>query len=184
MNEIIKIGGKLAAICAIAAISLGVVNAITDPVIVAARAARLQNALEKLSGGLDIGEFSENKDSGSVTGYYPLSGNSGIEAYIVKVVGSGYGGDMNILTGISSKGEILSVVLMENAETPGLGKEAENASYMTKYIGTGNGSAIPSNKTQLSSADSDAVTGASITFMAIGKALNNAADFVLKMEGM
>jgi len=183
MKEIIKIGGKLAAICAIAAISLGVVNAVTDPVIVAARAARLQNALEKLSGGLDIGEFSENKDSDSIPGYYPLSGPSGIEAYIVKVVGSGYGGDMNILTGISLDGEILSVELMENAETPGLGKEAENASYMTKYIGTGNGSAIPTSKTQLSSTDSDAITGASITFMAIGKALNTAADFVLKMEG-
>ena len=182
MNEIIKIGGKLAAICAIAAISLGVVNAVTDPVIVAARAAKLQNALEKLSGGLDIGEFSENKDSDSVTGYYPLSGSSGIEAYIVKVVASGYGGDMNILTGISLNGEILSVVLMENAETPGLGKEAENPSYMKKYIGTGNGLPISSSKTQLSSEDSDAITGASITFMAIGKALNTAADFVLKME--
>lgn len=183
MKEVMKIGGKLAAICAIAAIALGIMNAITEPIILAARAERLRLALTKLSVGLEIGEFYENNDDGSIIGYYPLSGADGVEAYIINVIGDGYAGDMNILTGISLEGEVLSVVLMEHTETPGLGKEAENPSYMKKFIGTGKDSKIPSRKTELNSKDADAVSGVSITFIGIGKALNEASDFVNVMGG-
>ena len=184
MKEVIKTGGKLAAICAVAAISLGIVNAITEPIIIDARAARLKAALEKLSIGLDIGEFIEIENKNAITGYYPLSGEDSIDAYIIKVTGSGYAGDMNILTAISLEGEVLSAVLMEHSETPGLGKEAENASYMEMYIGTGKDSVIPSSKRHLNSKDADAVTGASITFIGIGKALNEASEFSGQIGGM
>ncbi len=184
MKEVMKIGGKLAAICAIAAIALGIVNAITEPIILAARAERLRLALTELSVGLAIGEFSEVEDDGSIKGYYPLTGNEGIEAYIINVIGAGYAGDMNLLTAISMDGEVLSVVLMEHTETPGLGKEAENPSYMLKFIGTGKDSIIPSSKSHLNSKDADSISGASITFIGIGKALNGASIFVKKMGGM
>ena len=184
MKEVMKIGGKLAAICAVAAITLGIVNAITEPIILAARAERLRLALSELSLGLKIGDFSEVEDDGSIKGYYPLSGSEGVDAYIINIIGSGYAGDMNLLTGISLEGEVLSVVLMEHTETPGLGKEAENPSYMLKFIGTGNSSIIPSSKTHLNSKDADSITGASITFIGIGKALNEASVFVKKMGGM
>jgi Na+-translocating ferredoxin:NAD+ oxidoreductase subunit G len=183
MKEVIKTGGKLAAICAIAAIALGIVNAITEPIILAARAERLRLALSKLSVGLEIGDFMEG-DEESVLGYYPLRGPDGIEAYIINVIGDGYGGDMNLLTGISIQGEILSAELMQHTETPGLGKEAENESYMQMYIGTGGDSVIPSRKSELDSEDADAITGASITFIGIGKAFNGAADFVSQIGGM
>jgi len=185
MKEVIKIGGKLAAICAIAAISLGIVNAITEPIILTARAEKLKLALSELSRGLEIGDFSEVDDETSaIKGYYPLTGTDGVEAYIINVIGSGYAGDLNLLTAISLEGEVLSVVLMEHNETPGLGKEAENPSYMEKYIGTGGDTSIPSSKTQLSSEDADSITGASITFIGIGKALNEAAVFVDRIGGV
>jgi electron transport complex protein RnfG len=184
MNEVIKVGGKLAAICAIAAIALGIANAVTEPIIIAARAARLKAALEELSLGLEIGELVEIDDDQSITGYYALTQTDSTTAYIIKVTGKGYAGDMNILTAISLDGEVLSAVLMENTETPGLGKEAENPSYMEMYIGTGKDSAIPFRKTQLSLKDADSVTGASITFIGIGKALNEAAAFVDQIGGM
>ncbi len=184
MKEVMKIGGKLAAICAVAAIALGIVNAITEPIILAARAERLRLALSELSVGLEIGDFSEVEDDGSVKGYYPLSGAKGIEAYIINVIGAGYAGDMNLLTAISLEGEVLSVVLMEHTETPGLGKEAENPSYMQKFIGTGKDSIIPSSKTHLNPKDADSITGASITFIGIGKALNEASVLVNKLGGM
>ncbi|MCK5154356.1 MAG: FMN-binding protein [Spirochaetales bacterium] len=183
MKEVMKVGGKLAAICAIAAIALGIVNAITEPIILAARAEKLRLALSELSVGLKIGDFSEAEDEGSVKGYYPLSGAEGVEAYIINVIGDGYAGDMNLLTAISLDGEVLSVVLMEHTETPGLGKEAENPSYMKKFLGTGKDSIIPSSKTHLNSRDADSISGASITFIGIGKALNEASVFVNIMGG-
>lgn len=184
MKEVMKIGGKLAAICAIAAISLGIVNAITEPIILTARVEKLKLALSDLSGGLEVGDFSEVEDQTStVKGYYPLTGTNGIEAYIVNVIGAGYAGDMNLLTAISLEGEVFSVVLMEHTETPGLGKEAENPSYMEKFVGTGKDSIIPSSKTHLNSKDADSITGASITFIGIGKALNEASVFVDQIGG-
>ena len=184
MKEVIKIGGKLAAICAVAAIALGIVNAVTEPIIIAARAARLKAALSELSVGLDIGEFVKVENQNAINGYYLLSGADSIDAHIITVTGAGYAGDMNILTAISLEGEVLSVVLMEHSETPGLGKEAENASYMEMYIGTGKDSVIPSSKRHLNSKDAYSVTGASITFIGIGKALNEASEFVGQMGGM
>ncbi|MCK5200459.1 MAG: FMN-binding protein [Spirochaetales bacterium] len=184
MKEVIRTGGKLAAICAVAAISLGIVNAITEPIIITARAARLKDALSELSVMLGIDGYIESQNQDSIRGYYPLSGVDGIDAYIIKVTGAGYAGDMDLLTAISFEGVVLSAVLMDHSETPGLGKEAENASYMEKYIGKGKDTVIPSNKSHLSPKDSDAVTGASITFIGIGKALNEASEFVVQMGGM
>ncbi len=184
MKEVVKVGGKLAAICAVAAIALGVVNAVTEPRIAAARAARLEEALSELSGGLNIGQYVESDNQNGINGYYPLSDEGNIDAYIVDVTGAGYAGDLGLLTTISLEGEVLAAALMENSETPGLGKEAENASYMKMYIGTGKDSVIPSSKSHLNPADADAITGASITFVGIGKALNEAADFVGQIGGM
>lgn len=184
MNEVIKVGGKLAAICAIAAIALGIANAITDPIIIATRAERLRIALEKLSVGFDIGELLVSEDENSITGYYPLSDSGNRVAYIIKVTGKGYADDMNILAAISLEGEILSSVLMENLETPGLGKNAEKPSYMRMFVGKGKDSVIPFRKTHLSTSDADSITGASITFTGIGKALNEASEFVLQIGGM
>jgi H+/Na+-translocating ferredoxin:NAD+ oxidoreductase subunit G len=184
MKEVMKTGGKLAAICAIAAIALGIVNAITEPIIIAARAERLRLALEQLSVGLEIGEYNEINDDSSIRAYYPLSGTDGVEAYIINIIGAGYAGDLNLLSAISLSGEVLSVVLMEHSETPGLGKEAENSSYMEMFIGTGKDSKIPSSKSQLKPDDADSITGASITFIGIGKALNEASGYVNQLGGM
>ena len=184
MKEVIRTGGKLAAICAIAAIALGIGNAITDPIIIATRAERLRIALEKLSIGFDIGELVESEDDSSITGYYPLNDSGTRVAYIIKVTGSGYADDMNILTAVSLEGEILSSVLMENLETPGLGKKAEKPSYMKMFVGKGKDSVIPFRKTQLTPSEADSITGASITFTGIGKALNEASEFARQIGGM
>ncbi len=183
MNDILKIGGKLAAICAVAAISLGLVNAITEPKIEVMKKQKLMKALEQVAVGMEIGDYVEKSDSAVIKGYYPLKNSSGSKGgYIFKLTGVGYGGDLNIIAGVSVKGKILSVVLMDNQETPGLGKEAENQEYMKKYIGTGEDKPVPVRKSQLSQEDADAITGASITFMGIGKALEAASEFA-KKEG-
>ena len=109
MNDIVKIGGKLAAICAVAAISLGLVNAITEPKIELMKRQKLLRALEKVAVGMNIGEYVEVSDSPVVKGYYPITDNGDhIGGYIFKLVGLGYGGDLNLIAGISNKGEILS----------------------------------------------------------------------------
>ena len=91
---------------------------------------------------------------------------------------------MNILANYSSDGEVTAVVLMENQETPGLGKKAEKPEYMDKFIGTGGGAGdVPVRKGQLPQGEADAITGATVTFIGIAKALHTGSAFVKENGG-
>lgn len=104
-----------------------------------------------------------------------------MKGYILTLRGDGYAGDMKILANYEKSGKLLACVLMDNQETPGLGKEAENIKYMDKYNGLGDDSSIPVKKSQLSADDADAVGGATITFVGIGKALDYGSSYVKKL---
>jgi hypothetical protein len=86
--------------------------------------------------------------------------------------------DMQILAGYRGDGEVFSAVLMQNAETPGLGKEAENPSYMEMFIGHGGEGDVPTSTSELESAEADAVSGATLTFLGIARALEAGSDYV------
>jgi electron transport complex protein RnfG len=108
-------------------------------------------------------------------------GTSGPPAtrYVVELLGSGYGGEMQLLAGIAADGEVFSAVLMQNAETPGLGKEAERPAYMEgKFIGRGDDEPIPATKSDLPPEEAEAVSGSTVTFMGIADALRAGSRFV------
>lgn len=178
MKQTIITGGKLAIICACAAIVLGFINAMTEPVIAQNKREELERALERVAGNQKIGERSRVEESGTVQGYYPVEG----DGYILELRGLGYAGDMQLLAGFRQSGEVFSVVLMENQETPGLGKKAEDPGYMEKFIGTGGDEPVPSRKDELPQDQADAISGATITFSGIASALAEGADFVQSME--
>jgi electron transport complex protein RnfG len=182
MKQTILVGSKLAIICAVAAIVLGFVNAVTAPKIKQIQEQRLQQALNAVSEGYTIGDIHQVEDNENIRTYYPLRKNDKLEGYIVKLVGMGYGGEMIVLGGYDTDGEVFSAKLMENSETPGLGKIAEKQSYMEKYIGTGSEQPVPTRKSQLPQNQAEAVTGATITFRAIGEALDKGASFVQSLE--
>jgi electron transport complex protein RnfG len=67
---------------------------------------------------------------------------------------------------------------MDNSETPGLGKKAENPAYMEKYLGTGaSDNPVPVRKSMLKPDEADAITGATITFLGVSKALAEGAVY-------
>jgi electron transport complex protein RnfG len=102
--------------------------------------------------------------------------------YTVVVTTSGYGGEMNLIVGFDKDYAIKNVKLLNNSETPGVGKNAEKPHYMDKFIGTNTKSKpIPTKKSMLSQTDSDAVTGATITYNGITSGLIKANN-LLKTE--
>jgi RnfABCDGE-type electron transport complex G subunit len=122
------------------------------------------------------------KISGPVIAYYPVEQNGQITGYALDILGSGYGGDMKIIAGYNTDGSIRKVKLLDNSETPGLGKKAEVEGYMEKFTGTGAEKPVPVIKNMLKDRNEiDAVTGATITFMAIADALRAGSDFVKKI---
>ena len=182
MKNIILIGVKLTIICMAASLSLGFVNVITSPKIEKNKVIALQEALAAVNKAGTPGEEVFVEGNQKVKSYYPVTlANGEISSYILKLVGEGYAGDLVLLANFEKSGKLLACVLMDNQETPGLGKEAENISYMAKYIGKGDDSSIPAKKTELSPEDADAIGGATITFAGIGNVLSYGADYVKKI---
>jgi Na+-translocating ferredoxin:NAD+ oxidoreductase subunit G len=179
MKQTMIIGGKLALICTVAAIALGLVNSVAEPRIELIKKQKLEQALETVSGGRRIGEVQDVEGNETVQEYYPLFDSEDRKiGYILRLIGLGYGGDMVILAGYRLSGEVVSAKLMENAETPGLGKKAEKQEYMETFIGTGADTPVPTQKDQLPQFRAEAITGATITFAGIGKALKAGTDFI------
>jgi len=182
MQKLVAIGTRLAIICTVAALVLALINAMTAPVIAQNRQEALEEALRQIVGDADVGERAPvpGDENEIVNAYYPVSADGDSAGrYVVELTGSGYGGDMQVLAGIDADGEIFSAVLMQNAETPGLGKEAENPGYMEgKFIGRGADQPVPTTKSDLPPEEAEAVSGSTITFMGIADALEAGSRFV------
>ena len=182
MKSIVSIGGKLALICAISATLLGFVNAATKGKIEENKKIELERALASVTSEGKAGEETSVADNKTVKGYYPVKNeDAAIIGYVLKLNGIGYGGDMGILANFSKEGEVKAVVLMDNQETPGLGKAAEKPEYMKKFIGSGGGSAVPVRKDQLPSSEADSISGATITFIGVAKALEYGSGFAKQL---
>ena len=186
--RLVLIGAKLAVICVVAAVVLGLTNAVTAPVIVENRARALAEGLAAVASGAQIpgatvGEGSPLEDAPSATAVYPITDADGsLAGAIFQLVGVGYGGDMQLLAGYYLTGEVFSVRMMENQETPGLGKKAEAPGYMDMYLGSGAGTPVPVSKTHLPRAQADAITGATITFIGVGRALADGSDLARQLD--
>jgi len=183
MKTIIITGSKLALICAVAAVALGFVNSVTAPKIEEIKQQKLEQALSTVVKEGKAGSETMVPDNKTVGSYYPINKDGKVIGYILRLVGTGYGGDMHILASFDTEGTVLAAVLMENEETPGLGKEAENIEYMEKYLGTGNEEPVPVSKKDLPAEQAEAVSGATITFSGIGKALAAGSEFVTNLGG-
>ncbi len=177
MKNFAVISIKLGLICAVAALFLGLVNSVTAPRIAFIKEQRLNEALEIVSMGYSVGSYIDETSSEVIDGRYPL-GENGSAGYLLRLNAKGYGGEMVLLASYSRTGEILSVKLMENLETPGLGKEAEKEEYMEKFIGTGNITPVPVRKNMLSQSEADAISGATITFAGIADALAEGSEYI------
>jgi Na+-translocating ferredoxin:NAD+ oxidoreductase subunit G len=187
MRNILKISGKLALICAVAAIALAFVNQLTAPRIEAYNKEKLIQALSAVSKNYSISETSilvnandseSNSDFSNVNEYYTLTDNGITAGYILSVTANGYGGPMDMIIGYEKNGEIIEARLLKNAETPGLGKEAETTEYMEVFLSKGFLEPIPQRKSQLPTERADAISGATITFSGVAKALFSGSEFV------
>lgn len=185
MKELTAIGSRLGIICAVAALVLGLVNGITEPRIAELKAEKLHQALSAVAPIGEIGdEVFVEETEGIIQSYYPVTAAGKAVGYVINLKAAGYAGDMKVLASFTADGAVLDARLMDNQETPGLGKEAEKPEYMQKYAGSGADKPVPVKKSQLSQAEVDSISGATITFMGIGKALEQGSGFVKSLGGM
>ncbi|MBN2739248.1 MAG: FMN-binding protein [Spirochaetales bacterium] len=136
-QNIVIIGLKLFIICLISALLLSLLNMATSPQV---EKNRQQAEIDALAVIIEKGEAQPANvvsEDGVVRSFYAVTDQGVLVSYVVELMGQGYGGDMKMLANYSTDGALLSAKLMDNQETPGLGKKAEDSAYMNKFLNKG-----------------------------------------------
>ena len=157
----------LTAICTIVTLLLAMTNMLTVDKI-AANAA--QKAAESRKKVLAAQEYKPLDKDGNVYGAYDENGQR--LGVVVTTVSSGYGGKIEVMTGIKADCEISGVNILSMEETPGLGARGKEDSFLKQYKGH-NDSRLAVSK---DGGEINALSGATITSRAITKAVNEAVE--------
>ncbi len=181
MKSYIKTGVTLFLICAVCSILCGIVNHITAPVIADNQKKTDLEALSAVSGGLFPGDSKDLSGANGINSVTPLYKDEDLKelaGYSLNLTGKGYGGEFTIIASYYLDGSIISAKMTSNSETAGLGKKAENDWYMAMFTGQGASKPIASSKNDLGESDAAIVSGATITFNGVSKALRAGSEYV------
>lgn len=192
ISAMLKDAVVLFAITLISGLILGFVFQITKDPIAAQEAKAIQEACAAVFPGETGITFEETgyvpsaqltaevADNGVEIGtiYKALAQDGSAKGYVVEsTTKEGYGGNIVIYVGISADAKVNGVSILEIAETPGLGMNAEDVLVpqfagkdVTTFTVTKTGSNTPS--------EIDAITGATVTSNAFVNAVNGAVRVV------
>ncbi len=177
MREVIRPGLVLCIITIIAGICLGGVYTVTKEPIEAQKELKKVNGCREIFAEADT--FEENITvSGGVNLAYSAYKGSELVGYIFGVAPKGYGGAIPMLVSIDLDGVIKGVKILDiSTETPGLGANAVNPSFLSQYSGK-TVSMSPIAVTKQPSNDAiEAMTSATITTKAVTSGVNTALEF-------
>jgi electron transport complex protein RnfG len=183
-------------ITAITALALGGVNYITAGIIAERNAERAAEAMKEVLPEYVLGEFNADwltnlEFDGSanplVKGVYNNNETDDAVYYVVEVVPSGFGGDIDIMVGLTWRGmgtspsepqyEVTGVAIVSMSETSGLGDNAKDPEWREQFIGVFEAVAVDKDGGNI-----DALTGATITSRAVTDGVNAAIAVVEEAE--
>ena len=114
-------------------------------------------------------EFSEELYEGEDTNI--VSVHKGNEGYVVETKVAGYIDEMTVMVGVDNEGAVTGLVVMDMAETFGLGQDSlTDVDFLSQFLGTKGNVEI--------GVDVDAISGATVTSKALAKAVNSASAYV------
>lgn len=159
----------LTAICLVVAVFLSVTNLITKDKIANMEIKASNEAMSALISA-------EKYDKAEVQGeLYIAKNGEEIKGYIVKTSSRGYGGDIKVMTAISTDKKITGIKILSAAdETPGLGQNITKESFYTRYIGKTENISVRKDGADADKNKIDAWTGATISSRAVTAAVNEA----------
>lgn len=125
----------LTIICFVVAALLGYLNSITEPIITAANLKAAEEAKQEVLPDADsftsidletLSDVPDSLDSADV------ADNGAGAVYIL--TGAGYGGDMQIIVGITSDGTIAGAKVLSHSETAGLGSRVAGDDFLSQFL--------------------------------------------------
>lgn len=170
-------------ICAVATVLLALTNNVTEPMI---KKLAVENAAKTRQLVLtDAASFSEEKtvqlDGEEYVYYEGYNASNELVGYILTTQSKGYGGAVEIMTGITADGKVAGVETLTLNETAGLGMKAKESSFRDQYKGKQN--KINVVKSNPGDSDIQALTGATITSTAVTNAVNTALELYNTITG-
>lgn len=184
MKDIFKSGLILLIISFVAAMSLALTNEVTKDKIVEQRTMANELAkkevlpeatrFEDITGEMAL-EITENF-SPIVESYVGYDASDAVVGYVFKSKPTGFGGPLEVVTGINLNSEVTGLRVGSHLETPGLGAKGTNADYYEQYAGKSATEWIGVSKTAATGNDIQAITGATISSDAITVGANASID--------
>lgn len=179
MRDLIHLGGRLFLIALIAGLALGATYYVTkEPIAEQTRLAAEAARTEVFEGTFTLD--AQEKLPEAIKTLYIAKGEQ--DGYVMEVEASGYGGIFTVTVGVTADGVITGVVVGDNSETPGLGKNAQKPEFAAQFAGK-DGSITVKKGGGASGNEVDALTGATITTQAVVNAVNEARAFALTIGG-
>ena len=173
-NDLVRLGAILFLITAIAGCCLGFVYESTKDVIADKKEEVNQRAYAKVlpdAGVLTKLEVQPDQKAGLEV--YRAE-NGGVA---MKVMGTGYGGDMEMAVGIDADGNVTGVSIISHGETPGLGAKATEADFIDQYSGKNAKETLTVVKGDAAENEISAISGATITSRGVTEGVNEALQY-------
>lgn len=180
MNHPLKLGGILFLITAICVGILGVVNQITAPIIAANEVKSEDEAMKALVTDAESFITLEKTDSEVVKKVCIAKQGNKTVGYVLRMEPNGYGGPIKMLIGLDEACQVKGIRILEHAETPGFGANAEKESFKGQFVDRQ--TPLEVSKGEPSENQIQAITGATITSSAITEAVNAASEYVKKHQ--
>lgn len=191
MREISKLGIILLIICTIAAALLSLTYDFTIEKIVAQRELVNQLSRQEVLSEADTFEAIDEgllekvkSENDLVLEIYEGLADGNVVGYTFKTLPNGFGGSVEIITGIGTDGLITGMRVGNHQETPGLGANATLPGFYNQYEGKDTESELSVVKTQATGNEIQAISGATITSKAVTKGVNLAVDAYKIVSGL
>lgn len=190
---IAKYGLILLSITVVCTLLLALTNRVTEPVI--AEQEEQKNIEAQQNVLPEANEFKEVKDLEEIKKKVGADGdiiqsvdeayqNDTLVGYAVKTTPNGYGGEIQMLTGIDTEGKISGISILEQSETAGLGARSAEDDFQAQYRGLSATEPVEVEKNgQAEGNEIEAISGATITSTAVTRGVNTSATAVEELEG-
>ena len=187
MNKIIKNTVILTLITLIAGLALGFVYEITKDPIAQAKDDAKKKAWQEVFPEADMNDFvAQEVDQAAADAAIKAVGanatvdevcKAGEDGYVVTTTSKeGYGGNIQITVGITADGTVSGISILSISETAGLGMKATEPAFYGQYEGK-QAEKFAVSKDGGEGEPIDAISGASITSMAVTAAVNVALAY-------
>lgn len=132
MRDTARFTTVLFLICLCAAVLLGAVHAITEPRIEKTRQEQEEAAIKEVAPG--AAQIEKADKDGSVY-YRAMDSQNKLMAYIFICEAKGYSSLIRAVVGVDAAGKIMAVKILEQNETPGIGSQITQDSFLNKLKG-------------------------------------------------